>query len=78
MKLTIKSLRKLVKEEMMKCDPVEDHKDDAEETDADEYADSLEKQIDFVKALKIEENRLRARLNKIAEQRKNLLKKKVR
>lgn len=39
----------------------------AEEVDADGFADSLEKNVDFVKALKIEESRLIKRLNTLRE-----------
>lgn len=70
MKLTPRLLKKIIEEEAAKFGkPVdtEDAADDAEETDADEYADSLEKHIDFVKALKIEETRLTKRLGKIRE-----------
>jgi hypothetical protein len=37
------------------------------EIDADEYADTLEKNVDFVKALKLEESRLLKRLNTLRE-----------
>jgi hypothetical protein len=39
----------------------------AKETDASEYADSLENPVDFKKALKIEERRLQRRIAKINE-----------
>jgi len=39
----------------------------AEEVDADEFADSLAKDIDHIKVLKIKERRLRANLKKIQE-----------
>ena len=39
----------------------------AEEVDADEFADSLEHNVDFVKALKIEETRLIKRLGTLRE-----------
>jgi hypothetical protein len=71
MKLTPKLLKKIIEEEAAKFGkPVdtEDAANDAEETDADEFADSLEKHIDFVKALKIEEARLEKRLKQIREQ----------
>ena len=73
MKLTKKMLKQIVKEEAAKFGngkSVEDTADDAEETDADEYADSLEKHIDYIKALKIEEARLHRRLKAINEQKK--------
>ena len=40
---------------------------EAEEVDADEYADSLEKDIDHVKALQIHERRLSRKLKAIRE-----------
>jgi hypothetical protein len=76
MKLSVEILRKLVKEEMSKfgdMTPTEEVK--AEETDADEFADALEKKIDIVKALDLEESRLQRRLKKIQEQRRRLSKK---
>ena len=78
MKLTKKKLQQIVMEEVEKFGKPEDTKSrakDTEETDADEYADSLEKHIDYVKALKIEEARLHRRLKKIAEQKKRVLSK---
>ena len=77
-KLTTTLLNKIIKEEVAKFGAEEDTEKrakDTEEVDADELADTLEKDIDFVHALKIEEIRLVARLAKIKEQRKNLLKK---
>ena len=41
----------------------------AEEVPADELADSLEKDIDHIKVLKIQERRLRRKLRRIAEAR---------
>jgi regulator of replication initiation timing len=76
-KLTADFLRKLVAEEVSKfgdMDDVEKRAKDTEETDADEFADSLEKKIDYAKALKVEEGRLRRRLSKVTETRKRLLK----
>lgn len=76
MKLTKELLKKLVKEESAKFgaqEDVEDRVKDTEETDADEYADSTEKHIDFMHALKIEEARLKNRLAKISEQKKRTL-----
>ena len=88
-KLTPAILRRIVLQEkrrMMKetSDPVaagieDPEKVDAEEVDADEYADSLEKDIDHLKVLKVHEQRLRKKLRKIQEARrkvrKNLLRK---
>jgi len=77
MKLTSKLLKQIIEEEVSKfgdMDDVEDRAKDTEETDADEYADALEKKIDYAKALKVEESRLRARLAKIVETRTRVLK----
>jgi hypothetical protein len=75
MKLTSKLLKKIIEEEASKFGKMADTEDvKAEETDADEYADSLEKKIDYVKALKIEETRLRRRLAKITEARDRAVK----
>lgn len=76
MKLTNRLLRRIIEEEVAKFGDMEDvEKVKADETDADEYADSLEKKIDFMKALKIEETRLRRRLAKITETRRRMTKK---
>lgn len=74
MKLTSQMLKKIIMEEVSKfgeMESTEDRADDAVEVDADEYGSdkSLEKKLDYMKALKIEENRLRRRINKIAEAR---------
>ena len=83
-KLTPGMLRKMVLEEkarIMKAtsDPIEagvedPEKVDADETGADEYADTLAKDIDHIKALKIEEDRLRRHYKKIQEVKKALKK----
>lgn len=72
MKLTTQLLKSIIEEEVSKFgseESTEDRADDTEEVDADEFADSLEKKIDYAKALKIEETRLRRRLSKIVEAR---------
>jgi hypothetical protein len=78
-KLTPNLLRKIIEEEVAKnfgdMEDVEKKANDTEETDADEFADSLEKHIDYVKALKIEEGRLTKRLVKLRETRQRVLKK---
>ena len=77
MKLTKTFLKKIIKEEAAKFGEMEDVEKaakDTDEIDADEFADSLEKKIDFVKALKIEENRLIKRLNLIKVKKQRLLK----
>jgi len=45
---------------------------DAEEADADEQADTLEKDIDYIKVLKIEERKLQKKLRRVNEARKKL------
>ena len=82
-RLTPKTLRKLVMEERRKLqretlekgleDPT---KTKAEEVDADGYADSLEKDIDHMKVLKIKEARLKKQLRQINE-RKNRLRTRI-
>ena len=75
MKLTNRLLRRIIEEEVAKfgdMESTEDRASDAEETDADSYATSLEKKIDYMKALKIEENRLRRRLSKINETKRRI------
>lgn len=77
-KLTPGLLRQIIEEEVAKFGDMEDvekRAGDAEETDADEYADSLEKHIDYVKALKIEEARTVKRLAQIREAKQRALKK---
>jgi hypothetical protein len=76
MKLTNALLKKIIEEEVAKFGDMEDvEKVKADETDADEYADALEKKLDFIKALKIEETRLRKRLSRIVETRRRLVNK---
>lgn len=67
-KLTPSLLRSLIEEEVKgfgDMEDVEDRAKDTDETDADEFADTLDKHIDYMKALKIEEGRLAARLLKV-------------
>lgn len=77
-KLTPALLRKLVLQEKRKIQESleqgeeEVEKVDAEETDADDLADSIEKDIDFIKALKIQENILNRKMKKVQEARKRL------
>lgn len=80
MKLTSRLLRKIIEEEVAKfgdMESTEDRAKDTEELDADELGSdkAKAKTIDFMKALKIEESRLRRRLDKIAETRRRLLEK---
>lgn len=74
MKLTSQLLKKIIAEEVAKfgdMESTEDRASGADELDADEFGSdkSLEKKIDYIKALKIEETRLRARLKKVVETR---------
>jgi len=67
-RLTPRLLKNIIEEEVKNFAGMEDvnkRADDTEETDADEFADSLDKHIDFMKALKIEEGRLTKRLGRI-------------
>jgi hypothetical protein len=72
MKLTSKLLKQIIEEEVSKfgeMESTEDRAKDAVELDADELGSDKahELSIDFMKALKIEESRLRRRLEKITE-----------
>lgn len=74
MKLTSELLKKIIAEEVAKFGDMESTVDAAKETEeveADEMGSdkTLEKKIDYIKALKIEESRLRARLKKVVETR---------
>ncbi len=67
----------MIREEASKfgdMEATEDRADDTEELDADELGSdkALEKPLDMIKALKIEESRLRRRLIKIAETKRRL------
>jgi len=80
MKLTSQLLRRIIEEEVAKfgdMESTEDRAKDTEEIDADELGSdkAVEKHIDYIKALKIEENRLRRRLIKIQETKKRLARK---
>jgi regulator of replication initiation timing len=84
MKLTTTVLKKIIAEEVAKfresklfgdMESTEDAAKDAEEVDADEYADSLENHIDHYKALGLEESRLIKRLAQIHEAKKKVAKK---
>ena len=77
-KLTPTLLRKLVLQEKRKIQESleqgeeETEKVDADEVDADDLADSIEKDIDFIKALKIQENILTRKMKKVQEAKKRL------
>ena len=74
-KLTPALLKKLVMEEKRKIQESleqgeeEVEKVDADEVDADEYADSIEKDLDFIKVLKIQERILNRKMKKVQEAR---------
>mgnify|MGYP001607147793 CR=1 FL=1 len=75
--MTISDLKKMISEEKANIgagDPVETVVGQTCEVEADEYADTLEKKIDYMRALKVEAIRLRKRLSlidrKLAECRK--------
>lgn len=75
MKLTSDMLKKIIMEEVSKFGKMQDVEDvEADELGADELGSdkALEKKIDYMKALKIEENRLRKRLEKIVEARRKV------
>ena len=80
-KLTPALLKKLVMEEKRKImETLEQGKEEsekvkAEELDADEQADALEKDIDFIAALKIQENILKKKYAKVQAAKKRLVKK---
>lgn len=84
MKLSAKVLKQLVQEEVKKFgkpEEVEKVAKKTKEVDADEYADTLEKHVDMMKALKIEESKIQkflaraqGRLAKIQEQKSKLAK----
>lgn len=77
MKLTSALLKKIIMEEVAKfgdMESTEDRADDTEEVEAGEFGSDkvLSKKIDYIKALKIEENRLRRRLGKVVETRRKV------
>ena len=80
-KLTPAMLRKLVIEEKKKIQEALEQgeesveKVDADEVDASEYADSLEKDIDHIAALKIQESILKRKYAKVQAAKKRLVKK---
>jgi hypothetical protein len=73
-KITPEILKKIIVQEARKLQMEAAQEDaghpsdvDASETDASEYADSLEHPVDYMKALDIHERRLRVKLAKIQE-----------
>ena len=86
-KLTPSVLRRIVLEEkarlMETSDPIAAGVEDIEKVSADEvdaaaYAGSLEKDIDYIKALKIHERKLKKQLKRIQEAKSKLKKRVVR
>ncbi len=79
-KLTPSLLKRLVLEEKRKImETLEQGKEDSEkvaadETDADELAASLEKDIDFMAALKIQESMLKKKYKKVQDAKARLVK----
>ncbi len=77
-KLTPRMLKKMVLEEKARLRETLEQgeeditKVDAEEVDADEQAETLEKDIDYIKVLKIEERKLRRKLARVNEAKKKL------
>ena len=80
-KLTPRIIRKIIAEEKARLkETLEQEKEnpskvDAEEVDADEYAKSLEKDVDYLKALKISEARIVKTLSMIRGKKRSLIKK---
>ena len=81
-KLTPRILRRMIQEEKRRSvfETLEQGKEDsekvdAEETEAGDLASSLEKDLDHLKALKIQEVKARRRLKRILESKKVLLRK---
>lgn len=75
MKLTSNLLKRIVMQEVRSMEKSREAEDvDAVELDADEFGSdkSLEKKIDYMKALKIEESRLRKRIDRISEMRRRI------
>jgi len=73
--IIMEEARKLQRETVSPGEPTPIDKVKAEEVEADAFADSLAKDIDHVKALKLQERKLRYKLKKIREARAKLRKK---
>ena len=76
-KIVLEEKNKMLREAAMSNDPVASGKEHAEdltvpEVDADGYADTLAQEIDHMKALKIHEQRLTAKLREIQEAKKRV------
>lgn len=66
-KIVVEEAQKIQNESIEGGELTPTEKVDAEEVDASEYAGSLEKDIDHIKALKIHERRLIRKIKKIRE-----------
>ena len=80
-KVDYRTLRRIIKEEMAvlneegltgELEDVEKVAKDVPETEASEYASALEQDIDFMKALKIQEQRLAKKMSRIKEAKRKL------
>jgi len=75
-KLSISNLKRLIAEEKAKLGAIKDvEKTKAKEVEADGFADTLEKDVDHAKALKVREAKLRRALKLVREQRVKLSRK---
>ena len=82
MRLTVKMLKTMIKEEAEKLktglsesekdEKVEDRAKDTKEVDADEFADTLEKKVDFIKQLGLKEAKLLQALKVVTERRRRI------
>jgi hypothetical protein len=78
-KLTLNELKKMVLKEKAKMSSFGDGQKTEKvakktpEVDADEYADSLEHKIDYLKVLKIKENKMRSALSNLRQKRQKIL-----
>ena len=70
-KLTPEILKKIIKEEKAS---MHTHADGSEEVDADKIAKTLVNKIDYVKALKVHESKLRSKLEEVSKKREELKK----
>jgi len=68
----VMSEKKRMLENLGETTPVEKAAKETEEVDADEIADSIEQDIDWMKALKIKESKLKKRLKRIIEAKKKI------
>lgn len=68
--LSEKMLRQLVQEEISNLKTTKQAAKETREVEADELADTLEKKIDMLKALKIKEHKLMKQIRSLQEQAK--------